>query len=89
MCAGGSRQFAIGLMLCLPCYGGPVYGGEALLQQDVVALREMAAAEESSVCRERRGMWGCEHEVFGAVYECRLANGIAAPQQEDYALPVE
>lgn len=47
-----------------------------------IGLGEVAAAEESSVGGEGRGMRGGKHEVFRLVDEGPLGNGVAAPEEE-------
>ena len=65
---------------------GPIDGRQPLLLQQGVALREMAAAEEAPVGRQRRGMRSRKHMMPRRVDKPAFGNGIAAPQQEHNAV---
>ena len=53
--------------------------------QEGVGLGEMAAAEETAVGGERRGMGRGEDMVLATVDVLRHGNGVAAPEEEDDA----
>lgn len=64
---------------------GPVDGGVAVGDEELVGAGEVAAAEEAPVGREWRGMGGGEHMVPVQVNELALGDGVAAPEEEDDA----
>src|SRR5690606_38732231 len=64
----------------------PVDRPQSAPAQILVGLRKMAAAEESAVCRQRRGMRRPEYTVAAGIDDLALLLRIAAPQQEHQSL---
>lgn len=50
--------------------------------QIVIGECEVVVAEKPGICRQRRGVGRCQHQMAFAVDKCSFALGIAAPEYE-------
>ena len=59
----------------------PHYRGQTVLLQVLVAARELMLSKPAApIGRQRRGMYGFQHQVPLSVYHLALGTGIASPQ---------
>src|SRR3990167_3162452 len=57
-----------------------------MLLQKLVGTAEMAVADKAEVRRQRRGVYGFQHQMLAGIDELFLALGMGTPEQKNQAL---